>query len=84
MSKVRLLVGTKKGAFILTADGKRVVFANLADHSVDVVNFDGTGLRQAAFWRVGDVSPEGIAGECGADLCVAVERVVWADYTALE
>jgi len=31
---------------LLTQDGKRVVFANLADHSVDVVNFDGTGLRQ--------------------------------------
>ncbi|MGB8353790.1 MAG: hypothetical protein WCD79_07890 [Chthoniobacteraceae bacterium] len=31
---------------LLTADGKRVVFANLADHTVDVVNFDGTGLRQ--------------------------------------
>ncbi|MGB8354635.1 MAG: LamG-like jellyroll fold domain-containing protein [Chthoniobacteraceae bacterium] len=31
---------------LLTQDGKRVVFANLADHSIDVVNFDGTGLRQ--------------------------------------
>jgi hypothetical protein len=31
---------------LLTADGNRVVFANIADHTVDVVNFDGTGLRQ--------------------------------------
>jgi len=30
---------------LLTADGKRVVFADLADHSVNVVNFDGTGRR---------------------------------------
>jgi len=34
------------GKPLLTADGNRVVFANLADHTVDVVNFDGTGLRQ--------------------------------------
>ncbi len=31
---------------LLTADGKRVVFADLADHTVKVVNFDGTGLRE--------------------------------------
>lgn len=31
---------------LLTADGKRVVFSNLADNTIDVVNFDGTGLRQ--------------------------------------
>ena len=31
---------------VITADGNRVVFADLADHSVKVVNFDGTGLRQ--------------------------------------
>lgn len=30
---------------VITADGNRVVFADLADHSVKVVNFDGTGLR---------------------------------------
>jgi len=29
----------------LTADGQRVVFADWADHSVNVVNFDGTGRR---------------------------------------
>jgi len=29
----------------LTADGKRVVFADWADRSVNVVNFDGTGRR---------------------------------------
>ena len=31
---------------VITADGNRVVFADLSDHSVKVVNFDGTGLRQ--------------------------------------
>lgn len=31
---------------VITADGQRVVFANLADHSVEVVNFDGTGRRK--------------------------------------
>ena len=31
---------------LLTADGKRVVYADLTDHTVDVVNFDGTGKRQ--------------------------------------
>ena len=29
----------------LTADGQRVVFADWADHSINVVNFDGTGRR---------------------------------------
>ncbi len=33
------------GKPVLTADGNRVVFADLADHTVKVVNFDGTGLR---------------------------------------
>ena len=31
---------------VITADGNRIVFADLADHSVKVVNFDGAGLRQ--------------------------------------
>ena len=31
---------------VITADGNRIVFADLSDHSVKVVNFDGTGLRQ--------------------------------------
>ncbi len=30
---------------VITADGDRVVFADLADYSVNVVNFDGTGRR---------------------------------------
>lgn len=30
---------------VITADGNRVVFADLADYSVNVVNFDGTGRR---------------------------------------
>ncbi len=46
MSKVRVLVGTRKGAFVLTADGKRK-------------KWDVSG---PAFWRVGDLPREGIAG----------------------
>jgi len=34
------------GKPILTADGKRIIFANIANHSVAVVNFDGTGRRE--------------------------------------
>ncbi len=33
------------GKPVLTADGNRVVFANIANHTVEVVNFDGTGRR---------------------------------------
>jgi len=32
MSAVRVLVGTKKGAFILTSDGKRVKWAVTGPH----------------------------------------------------
>ena len=46
MSKVRVLVGTRKGAFILTSDGKRE-------------KWDG---QRPALCRLGDLSPEGIAG----------------------
>ena len=46
MSGVRVLVGTRKGAFILTSDGKR----------------EEVGRQRAALCRVGDVSRQGIAG----------------------
>ncbi len=43
MSGVRVLVGTRKGAFILTADGKR----------------ERLGRQRPPLWRLGDLSPEG-------------------------
>ena len=46
MSGVRVLVGTRKGAFVLTADGKR----------------DKLGRQRPALRRLGDVSPQGLAG----------------------
>ncbi len=55
MSKVRVLVGTRKGAFVLTSDGKR----------------DKWEVSGPSFCGVGDLSHEGIAGGSGANLCVA-------------
>ena len=49
MSGVRVLVGTRKGAFVLTSDGKRAE----------------VGGRRAALRRLGDLPREGIAGEPG-------------------
>ena len=46
MSKVRVLVGTRKGAFILTADGKREQWDISGPH----------------FARLGDLSPQRLAG----------------------
>ena len=67
MSQVRLLVGTRKGAFILTADGAR------KDWTVSGPHFAG----------VGDLSPEGFAGGSAEDLCVAELGVVWAGGAAV-
>ena len=44
MSKVRVLVGTRKGAFVLTSDGKR----------------ESLGRQRAPFRRLGDLPPEGL------------------------
>ena len=52
MSGVRVLVGTHKGAFILTSDGKRKILG---------------GLR-TAFWRPGDLPREGVARRSESDL----------------
>ena len=67
MSKVRVLVGTRKGAFVLTSDGKR----------------EQVGRQRAAFRRLGDVPPEGLARRSESALCVAVERMVRAVDPAL-
>ena len=46
MSGVRLLVGTRKGAFVMTSDGKREKWDD----------------QRPSLWRLGDLSREGIAG----------------------
>ena len=66
MSTVRVLVGTKKGAFILTADGAR------RDWQVSGPHFAG--------W--GDVSPQGFARGAEPHLRLADERLVWAGHPA--
>ena len=63
MSQVRVLVGTKKGAFVLTADGKR----------------DRWDVSGPHFGGLGNVSSEGVAGRPQSHLCVANERLVRAD-----
>ena len=68
MSGVRVLVGTRKGAFVLTSDGKRE-------------NWDVSG---PALRRLGDLSPQGIAGRPEPHLRVAVERLVRAAHPAFE
>ena len=45
MSKVRVLVGTRKGAFVLTSDAKRA-------------RWDISG---PLLWRLGDLSPQGLS-----------------------
>src|ERR1700677_793778 len=41
------------------------------------------GSERAVFCRMGNVPREGIAGGSEPDLCVAVERVVWAGSAAV-
>src|ERR1700722_2223651 len=67
MSKVRVLVGTRKGAFILTADGKRG-------------NWDVTGPPFAG-WEL--YPPERLSGRSQPHLCVADQRMVWPAHSAL-
>ena len=62
MSKVRVLVGTRKGAFILTSDGKARTM----------------GRQRPPFRRLGDLSSQGIAGRPEPAVCVAVQRLVRA------
>ena len=68
MSKVRVLVGTRKGAFILTSDGKRE-------------NWDVSGPHFAG-WET--LPPQGFAGRSQPHLCLAVQRLVRAGHSALE
>ena len=67
MSNVRVLVGTRKGAFILSSDGKR------KDWKVE----------RAVLCRMGDLPHEGFAGRPEPDVCVAVEQLVGAGGAAL-
>ena len=68
MSKVRVLVGTKKGAFVLTSDGKRE-------------NWDVSGPYFAG-WELYHL--EGIARRSQSDLRVADQRMVRAGHPALQ
>ena len=56
MSQVRVLVGTRKGAFVLTSDGKR----------------EELGCERAALRGLGDLSHEGFARRSESHLCVAI------------
>ena len=67
MSRVRLLVGTRKGAFILTSDGKRK-------------QWDVSGPHFAG-WET--VPSQGIAGRSGSNLCVADQQLVRADHPTI-
>ena len=60
MSGVRVLVGTRKGAFVLTADGSS----------------DELGCFRAALRGLGDLSRQGLAGRPGPALRLAVQRLV--------
>ncbi len=68
MSKVRVLVGTRKGAFVLTSDGKREKWEVSGPH------FAG--------WEIYHV--KGSPVDPNRVVCVAVQRMVWADYSAVE
>ena len=67
MSGVRVLVGTRKGAFVLTSDGKR----------------DRWEVSGPHFAGLGDLPSQGLAGRPEPALRVAVERLVRADDPAL-
>ena len=67
MSRVRVLVGTRKGAFILDV-GRQA---------------RKVGRQRPAFRGLGDVSPQGIAGRSESHLRLANQRLVRADNSAL-
>ena len=68
MSTVRVLVGTRKGAFILTSDGKRERW------DVDGPHFGG--------WEIYHLKGSPVRPESA--VCVAVQRLVRADHPALQ
>ena len=67
MSGVRVLVGTKKGAFVLTADGRRDKWEIAGPH----------------FGGLGDLPPQGLTGRPEPALRLAVLRLVRAGDPAL-
>ena len=67
MAGVRVLVGTRKGAFVLTSDERR----------------QGLGGRRAALRRLGDLPPEGVAGRPRPHLGEPVRRLVRPGRAAL-
>ena len=67
MSGVRVLVGTRKGAFVLTSDGKR----------------ETVGRQRPALRGLGDLPRQGLAGRPEPALRVAVQRLVRAGDPAL-
>ena len=67
MSGVRVLVGTRKGAFVLTSDAKRERW------DISDPHFAG--------WEIYHL--KGSPAEPNRIVCVAVERLVWADHSTL-
>ena len=67
MSGVRVLVGTRKGAFILTSDGKRE-------------KWDVSGPH---FAGLGDLPHQGLARRPKPAVCIADQRLVRAGDPAL-
>ena len=68
MSKVRVLVGTRKGAFMLESDGKREKWEVSGPH----------------FAGLGDVSHQRVARRSEPLVCLAIEWLVRADDAALQ
>ena len=68
MSGVRVLVGTRKGAFLLTSDGHRKQWEVTGPH------FAGWEIYHL---KGSPVDPE-------SDLCLAVQRLVWATDPAIQ
>ena len=67
MSKVRVLVGTRKGAFVLTSDGKRDKWEVSGPH------FAGWELYHL----------KGSPADPESNLCLADQRMVRPDHPAL-
>src|SRR4026207_1067309 len=81
MSKVRVLVGTKKGAFVLTADGKRRRWDVSGPHFAgwEIYHLKGSPAdpdRLYASQPSGWVGPGGVAARSRSPLRGAVERLV--------
>ena len=68
MSGVRVLVGTRKGAFVMTADGKR----------------EKWDISGSALWRLGNLPHEGISGRPESVVRLAIHRLVRAGDAAFE